>query len=125
MRGQLKMIVLMLVATTNYGADAPDAASGRASGKTETAATLLPNAELQAALAATNAEPVMDTVLRVVAVQDEYNIGISTVRRAKVHGMTPPDAIRHHAITEVYHVLEGSGILVTGGVIEGEADRCR
>jgi len=29
----------------------------------------------------------------------------------------PPDAIMHREITEVYQVLEGSGILVTGGMM--------
>jgi hypothetical protein len=47
---------------------------------------------------------------------------VSVVRRAKVNGKTPPDAFLHHEITEIYHVLKGSGILVTGGTIEGETE---
>lgn len=85
-------------------------------------ATFVPNAEIREALEAVNAKPTVDTVLRIAAIEGEYNVGVSLVRRAKVDGRTPPDAISHRAITEVYHVLEGSGILVTGGTIEGETD---
>jgi hypothetical protein len=40
----------------------------------------------------------------------------------KVNGKTPPDAILPHDITEIYHVLEGSGILVAGWTMEGETE---
>jgi hypothetical protein len=40
------------------------------------------------------------------------------VRRSQVEGRTPPDVIVHDAITEIYQVTEGSGVLVTGGTIE-------
>ena len=43
---------------------------------------------------------------------------MSVVRRSQVNGKTPPDAIVHDAITEVYQIIEGKGVLVTGGTIE-------
>lgn len=62
---------------------------------------------------------VADTVLRVVSVEDKYNVGVSVVRRSLVNGKTPPDAIIHDAITEVYQIMEGKGVLVTGGTLVG------
>lgn len=82
-------------------------------------ATFVSNAEIGAVLAPAATSAVADNVLRVVPIDGEYNVGVSVVRRVKVDGKTPPDAILHHAITEIYHVLKGSGILVTGGSIEG------
>jgi mannose-6-phosphate isomerase-like protein (cupin superfamily) len=83
---------------------------------------LVPNAEIEAVLQHLDAKPVVDSVLRVVSINAEYNVGVSVVRRRKVDGKTPPDAITHREITEVYRILEGSGILVTGGMIEGEKE---
>jgi hypothetical protein len=80
------------------------------------------NAEIEAVLQHLDAQPVVDTVLRVVSINGEYNVGVSLVRRKKVDGKTPPDAIMHREITEVYRILEGEGILVNGGVIEGEKE---
>ena len=67
-------------------------------------------------------KPVADVVMRLVPINGEYNVGVSVVRRTKIDGKTPPDAVMHHEITEVYHVLEGTGILVTGGIIESEKE---
>jgi mannose-6-phosphate isomerase-like protein (cupin superfamily) len=85
-------------------------------------ATFVSNAEIGAVLAAAATSEVADNLLRVVPINGEYNVGVSVVRRVKVNGKTPPDAILHHDITEIYRVLKGSGILVTGGSIEGETE---
>jgi len=85
-------------------------------------ATFVSNAEIGALLAPAATGAVADNVLRVVPIGGEYNVGVSVVRRVKVNGKTPPDAILHHDITEIYHVLKGSGLLVTGGTIEGETE---
>ncbi len=60
----------------------------------------------------------IDRPLRLIDVAGEYNIGIAVVRRRPVDGFAPPDALQHSAITEIYYILEGRGLLVTGGVIE-------
>jgi len=81
-------------------------------------ATIVPAAEMAAAVERNGTAAVDDAVLRVVPVGTDYNVGVSVVRRSQVDGRTPPDAIVHDAITEIYQVTEGSGVLVTGGTIE-------
>ncbi|MCX7055200.1 MAG: AraC family ligand binding domain-containing protein [Proteobacteria bacterium] len=78
----------------------------------------VPASEIDAAVSHMGPDPVADTVLRVVPIGTEYNVGVSVVRRATENGRAPPDAIVHDKITEVYHVVEGSGVLVTGGTLE-------
>lgn len=81
-------------------------------------ATIVPAAEMTAAVNRNSTVAVDDAVLRVVPVGTDYNVGVSVVRRSQVDGRAPPDAIVHDAITEIYQVTEGSGVLVTGGTIE-------
>jgi len=116
----MRRLFLILAALTTgiaYAQTPPNAPR-----QTTGTATHVPNAEIQAALAPLDAKPVADVVMRLVAINGEYNVGVSVVRRTKVSEKAPPDALMHHEITEVYHVLEGSGILVTGGIIEGEKE---
>jgi inner membrane protein len=80
--------------------------------------TLVTAAEITAAVTQADTGAVADAVLRVLPIAGEYNVGVSVVRRSQVHGRTPPDAIVHEAITEVYHIIEGRGILITGGTVE-------
>lgn len=61
---------------------------------------------------------VADSVLRVVSIEGKYNVGISVVSRSKIDGKTPPDAIVHDVVTEVYHIIEGNGILLIGGILD-------
>ena len=84
--------------------------------------TFVSNAEIAALLAPAATDAVADNVLRVVPIDGEYNVGVSVVRRVKVNGKTPPDAVMHHDITEIYHVLKGSGILVIGGTMEAATE---
>ena len=46
-------------------------------------------------------------------------MGVSVVRRSRVNGKTVPDALQHHAITEVYEVVSGCGTLATGEMLDG------
>jgi mannose-6-phosphate isomerase-like protein (cupin superfamily) len=80
---------------------------------------LVPGAQIQDALKQAPKGAVKDAVLRVVSVADEYNVGISVVQRSRVNGKALPDALQHHAITEVYQVTQGCGVLVTGGTLVG------
>jgi mannose-6-phosphate isomerase-like protein (cupin superfamily) len=122
MPGILSLFFILMLTTSISRAQTPAQTWPAASGHASSAATFIPNAEIQAALRPADAGAVADTVLRVVTIGGEYNVGVSVVHRTKVNGKTPPDAIAHRAITEVYHVLEGNGILVTGGTIEGETE---
>lgn len=81
-------------------------------------ATDIPSAEIGAAVQKMVSAPVSDQQLRVVSINGEYNVGIGVVRRAKTAGRNPGGGIEHSQITEVYHVIEGSGTLMTGGTIE-------
>ena len=114
-------LIVALTASVCSAQSAPPTALAK-SGQSKGTATFVSNAEIGAVLAPAATSAVADNVLRVVPIDGEYNVGVSVVRRVKVNGKTPPDAILHHEITEIYHVLKGSGILVTGGTIEGETE---
>src|ERR1035437_5065752 len=96
--------------------------------QTQTAAPHLPrgttinvsNSEIQATVKKTSSAAVSYQQLRVVDV-GEYNVGVGIVHRAKTTGRNP-NGIEHSQITEVYHVIEGSATLVTGGMLENPKD---
>ena len=77
------------------------------------AATDIPKADLEATLARAPAAGVMDQQIRVVDV-GKYNVAVGVLHRAAKAKHT---AISHAQVTEVYHILQGSGVLVTGGAI--------
>ncbi len=81
-------------------------------------ATDVTSAEIKAAVQKSVSAAVSDQQLRVVSINGEYNVGIGVVRRAKTEGRNPGGGIEHSQITEVYHIIEGNGTLVTGGTIE-------
>jgi hypothetical protein len=106
--------VALLLATASVFAQTPPPVGDAATPH----ATIVPAAEMAAAVKHNGMVAVDDAVLRVVPVGTDYNVGVSVVRRSQVDGRAPPDAIVHDAITEIYQVTEGSGVLVTGGTIE-------
>ncbi|MBT8147047.1 MAG: cupin domain-containing protein [Gammaproteobacteria bacterium] len=58
----------------------------------------------------------IDQQIRVVDIGDDINVGVGILRR--VGNRTEGEAVNaiiHHRVTEVYYVLSGSGVLVTGG----------
>lgn len=75
------------------------------------------SAEIRDAITLADTTAVADVRLRLVPI-GAYNVAVSVVRRSQVDGRTPPDAIVHDAITEVYEIREGRGILVVGGVLD-------
>jgi hypothetical protein len=77
-------------------------------------ATDVSNVEIQTTVQKMPSEPAVDRAIRVVSINGEYNVGISVLRRAKTGGTSAPEGIEHSQITEVYHVIEGHGTLVTG-----------
>lgn len=58
----------------------------------------------------------IDQQIRVVDIGDDINVAVGILRRAgnRTEG-EEVNAIVHHRVTEVYYILSGSGILVTGG----------
>src|SRR5215468_4316607 len=66
------------------------------------------SSEIQATLAKTPSAAVSDQAIRVVSINDEYNVGVGVVHRAKTQGRATPNGIEHSQITEIYHVIEGS-----------------
>jgi oxalate decarboxylase/phosphoglucose isomerase-like protein (cupin superfamily) len=81
------------------------------------AATDISDAEIQSQVQKAAALAVSDQALRVVSIHGEYHVSIGVVRRAKTSGKNAPSGIEHSQITEVYHVIEGHGSLVTGGTL--------
>lgn len=82
-------------------------------------ATDISNAEILATVAKTATAPVSDQQIRVVGVNNgEYNVGGGVVHRAKTEGRDIGFGIEHSQITEIYHVISGTGTFVTGGTIE-------
>lgn len=80
-------------------------------------ATDVSKAEIDATVQKTASAPVSDQAIRVVSINNEYNVGVGVVHRAKTAGRDIGGGIEHSQITEVYHVIEGNGTLVTGGTI--------
>jgi mannose-6-phosphate isomerase-like protein (cupin superfamily) len=81
-------------------------------------ATDVTNDDVQATLKKTPTAAVSDQAIRVVSINDEYNVGIGVVHRSKTVGKAAGNGIEHSQITEIYHVMEGNATLVTGGTIE-------
>jgi mannose-6-phosphate isomerase-like protein (cupin superfamily) len=70
-------------------------------------------ADLEATLARAPAAGVMDQQIRVVDI-GKYNVAVGVLHRAAKANHT---AISHAQVTEVYYIIQGSGMLVTGGAI--------
>lgn len=81
-------------------------------------ATVIGAAEIGTEVQRNSTGALADSVLRVLPIESKYNVGVSVVRRSQVDGKTPPDAIVHDAIAEIYQIIEGKGVLVTGGTLE-------
>jgi mannose-6-phosphate isomerase-like protein (cupin superfamily) len=81
-------------------------------------ATDVSSDDVQATLKKTAGAAVSDQAIRVVHIEDGYNVGIGVVHRAKTAGRATGGAIEHSQITEIYHVMEGNATLVTGGTID-------
>jgi len=69
------------------------------------------NADIRTTIRTAPADAVMDQQIRVVDI-GTYNVAIGVLHRAAKAKQT---AISHAQVTEVYHIIEGAGTLVTGG----------
>jgi quercetin dioxygenase-like cupin family protein len=84
-----------------------------AADKKPTQATYVTSDDVQATLKRAPEGTVSDQQIRVIDV-GKVNVGIGAVYRSQ---KAPQQAVEHDQMTEVYHVMEGSGTLVTGGTI--------
>jgi len=82
----------------------------------------IPNSEIQAIAKRNAGAPVSDQQIRVVSINGEYNVGVGVVHRAKTERQSVGGS-EHSEITEIYHVISGTGTFVTGGTIENAKDR--
>jgi len=80
-------------------------------------ATDIPNADVQALAKSMSNMPGGDQLLRVVPINNgEYNVAVAVVHRAKAPSLNA--SLEHNDITEVYHIISGSGTMVSDGTIE-------
>jgi mannose-6-phosphate isomerase-like protein (cupin superfamily) len=82
-------------------------------GKPTAAAVDVTAADLHATLKLAPPDGVMDQQIRVVDV-GKYNVAVGVLHRAAKAKQT---AIEHAQVTEVYHIIDGSGTFVTGGTM--------
>jgi mannose-6-phosphate isomerase-like protein (cupin superfamily) len=107
------MLATMFALTLAGGALAATAQKGTA--------TDITNAEVQALAKKLSTQPGGDELLKVVPINNgEYNVGVALVHRAKAPKLEA--SLEHSQITEVYHIISGSGMMVTEGTIENPKD---
>jgi mannose-6-phosphate isomerase-like protein (cupin superfamily) len=81
-------------------------------------ATDINNSEIEALVRKMATERVGDQAIRIVSINREYNLAMGVVSRLKTTPKEVPAPIEHSQITEIYHVISGSGTLVTGGMLK-------
>lgn len=77
-------------------------------------ATVISNTEVRATIAKAPADGILDQQIRVVDI-GKYNIAVGVLHRSAKPAQQ--GAIEHAQVTEVYHIIDGSGTFVTGGTI--------
>jgi mannose-6-phosphate isomerase-like protein (cupin superfamily) len=82
----------------------------------------IPNSEIQTIAKRNAGAPVSDQQIRVVSINGEYNVGVGVVHRAKTEKQSVGGS-EHSQITEIYHVISGTGTFLTGGTIENAKER--
>lgn len=102
---------LLLLCAIAFAVDARPAAAS--------AAIDVHASEIDTALQRTANEAESDQQLRVVNIDNQYNVGIAIVHRARTADRRIGPAGEHSAVTEVFHFISGTGTLVTGGALQG------
>ena len=100
-------LALIVIATVSQ------AATRAQVGNQARAAVDVTNADVQATLKQAPPDGVMDQQIRVVDI-GKYNVAVGVLHRAAKAKQT---AIEHAQVTEVYHIIDGSGTFVTGGTM--------
>ncbi len=83
------------------------------SGRPPSTAVDVSAADLRATLKQAPPDGVMDQQIRVVDI-GKYNVAVGVLHRAAKARQT---AIEHAQVTEVYHIIDGTGTFVTGGTM--------
>ncbi len=81
------------------------------------AAVQITGSEIDNALQRSAEQPESDQPLRVLNIDNNYNLGLSIVHRARTGGRQIGPAAQHSAVTEIFHFIAGTGTLVTGGTL--------
>ncbi len=81
------------------------------SGIPQRSAVDVTDADIRATIKTAPADAVMDQQIRVVDI-GKYNVAVGVLHRA---AKAKQSAISHAQVTEVYHIIDGAGTLVTGG----------
>ena len=110
MRSVIFVVLGFMIALIGTSVEAQPYPKGTAADVTHT--------DIQDALKKTASAKVSDQQLRVVSINGEYNVAVGILHRAKASGKDAGGALEHTEVTEVYHIIEGSGTFVTGGDIE-------
>ena len=76
-------------------------------------ATYISNDEIQAYVRKAQAEKLTDQQIRDVEI-GKAHVGIGVVHRGRLTAPPPNSVAEHDLVSEVYHVISGSGTLVTG-----------
>src|SRR5947199_7117431 len=84
--------------------------------------TYVPVSEVEAYVKKAIAEKRVDQQVRDVDI-GKANIGIGIVYRGKLDAPAPESVAEHDLVSEVYHIIEGSGTLVTGPDLVGKKRR--
>lgn len=109
-RGPLRAVLLAMLAILVVLAQAVTRSQ---SGTPQRSAVDITNADIRATIKTAPADGVMDQQIRVVDI-GTYNVAVGVLHRAAKAKQT---AISHSQVTEVYHIIEGAGTLVTGGAM--------
>ena len=107
MRSVLSVIgsgVLLALACTSASAQ---------SGAPPTTATDITHAEFTTVLKSMNPDGVADQQIKVVDI-GKYNVAVGILHRS---GKAKQGAISHSQVTEIYYVIGGTGMFVTGGTM--------
>ncbi len=83
-------------------------------------ATYVAAADVEATLKKAPPAAVSDQPIRMVDA-GAYNVGVAVVSRPKASKQGAP--VYHEKVAEIYHVISGSGTLVTGGTLENPKPR--
>jgi mannose-6-phosphate isomerase-like protein (cupin superfamily) len=106
MRSALARIVVALLLVSPSTASAQPAAPPQA-------ATDVTHADLVTVLKSMNPDGVSDQQLKVVDI-GKYNVAVGVLHRS---GKAKQGAIAHSMVTEIYYVIAGTGMFVTGGTM--------
>ena len=107
-RGPMRTTLLAMLAILVVMAQAVTRSQ---SGTPQRSTVDITNADIRATIKTAPADGVMDQQIRVVDI-GTYNVAVGVLHRAAKAKQT---AISHSQVTEVYHIIEGAGTLVTGG----------